>query len=81
MKKIISLNELPLGQKGVIYRIACAEGEKRRMMELGFAADTEVEALLKSPCGDPVAYLVKGAVMAVRNEDAEKIEIIRNEFI
>jgi len=78
MGKIIPLNELPLGQKGVIHRIACADNEKRRMMELGFVTDTEIEALLKSPCGDPVAYLVKGAVMAVRNEDAEKIEIIRD---
>ncbi len=46
---------------------------RRRMLDLGLIIDTVVEALLKSPAGDPVAYDIRGAVIALRSEDAGKI--------
>ena len=32
---------------------------------------------MKSPGGDPVAYLIKGALIAIRNDDAKNILINR----
>ncbi|MFY9541538.1 MAG: FeoA family protein, partial [Dethiobacteria bacterium] len=32
-------------------------------------------ALLKSPAGDPTAYLIRGAVIALRAQDASQILI------
>ena len=32
-----------------------------------------VEALHKSPGGDPIAYFIRGAVIALRDEDARKV--------
>ena len=42
------------------------------MLDLGIVRGTKVKALHKSPCGDPVAYMIRGAVLAVRGSDAEK---------
>ncbi len=74
-EKFIQLNFLPLGKKGKV-KVLTSEGTiRRRMLDLGLIADTEVEALQKSPSGDPVAYRIRGAVIALRSEEASKILI------
>ncbi len=69
----IPLNMLPLGSKARVKRLDCCGKARRRMLDLGLIIDTAVEALLKSPSGDPVAYAIRGAVIALRSEDAGKI--------
>ena len=46
---------------------------RRRLQDIGLIEGTRVECLQKSPSGDPVAYLIRGAVIALRTEDSEKI--------
>ncbi len=48
---------------------------KKANARFGIVRGTKVKALHKSPCGDPVAYMIRGAVLAVRGSDAEKIFI------
>ncbi|GAE87130.1 ferrous iron transport protein A [Acetivibrio straminisolvens JCM 21531] len=48
---------------------------RRRMLDLGLVSDTIVEALQKSPSGDPTAYHIRGAVIALRSEEASKIMV------
>lgn len=43
------------------------------MLDLGLVLDTPVEALRKSPYGDPTAYRIRGAVIALRAEEASRI--------
>ena len=38
---------------------------------------TEIEAELTSPSGDPVAYRIRGATIALRREQAELIRVER----
>lgn len=45
------------------------------MLDLGLVQGTTIEALQKSPSGDPVAYFIRGAVIALRQEDAQKVMI------
>lgn len=72
-ENFIPLNFLPLGKKAKV-RLLISEGTiRRRMLDLGLISDTEVEALQKSPSGDPVAYHIRGAVIALRSEEASKI--------
>jgi len=72
-EKFMPLNYLPLGQKAKV-KLLTAEGTmRRRMLDLGLISDTEVEALQKSPSGDPIAYHIRGAVIALRSEEAAKI--------
>lgn len=71
--KYIPLNHLPIGQKAKVKMLSSDGKTRRRMLDLGLIIDTVVEALLKSPAGDPVAYDIRGAVIAIRSEDASKI--------
>jgi ferrous iron transport protein A len=71
--RFITLNALPIGKKGRV-KILTSDGlVRRRMLDLGLVSDTVVEALQKSPSGDPVAYMIRGAVIALRSEEASKI--------
>ncbi|MDD2234325.1 MAG: FeoA family protein [Desulfitobacteriaceae bacterium] len=74
-KKYIPLNFLPLGMKGKVKVLTAGGSIRRRLLDLGLVSDTEVEALQKSPSGDPVAYHIRGAVIALRSEEASKIWI------
>lgn len=74
MKTIpIMLNNLPIGSIGKVYLLNSEGIERRRFLDLGLIKDTFVEALQKSPSGNPKAYLIRGAVIALRNEDAGKV--------
>ena len=72
---MIELTKLPLGCTGKVHSLAFEGKERRRMLDLGLTKGTSIEALQKSPYGDPVAYLVRGTVIALRNVDAKKIFI------
>ncbi len=72
-EKIIPLSSLPLGRKAKIAVLNSHGADRRRMLDLGLIWNTEVEALQKSPSGDPVAYQIRGAVIAIRQEEASKI--------
>lgn len=70
---IFTLNNLPIGRMCRVSGLMSDGKERRRMLDLGLIQGTNVEALQKSPSGDPVAYYIRGAVIALRNEDARKI--------
>lgn len=68
-----TLDMLEPGQGAVISRMNACGGMRRRLSELGFLAGERVECVLKSPLGDPRAYLVRGTVTALRGRDAAQI--------
>lgn len=70
-----SVSDLQPGQSGIVCCL-CAEGAiRRRFQDIGLIEGTEIFCLGRSPWGDPTAYLIRGAVMALRNEDGQKILI------
>ena len=53
-----------------------AKGElRRRFFDLGIIEGTVIEALYRRPVGDPTAYLIRGAVIAMREEESEMINV------
>lgn len=71
----IRMSQLNENEVGYISRIR-AEGDiRRRLLDLGMIEGTRVECLFKSPHGDPAAYNVRGAVIALRKVDSDTIEI------
>ncbi|MEA4895082.1 MAG: FeoA family protein [Oscillospiraceae bacterium] len=69
----ISLNQLPVGKKASVAGLTFDGATRRRMLDLGIIDGTEIEPLYKSPSGNPVAYLIRGAVIALRSDVSEKI--------
>lgn len=75
MDNIISMDNLKVGKKAYVFLINVGGGERRRLLDLGLIEGTKVEAVQKSPSGDPIAYLIRGAVIALRAEDAKCIKM------
>ena len=69
----IPLSSLPLGKICKVRKLIADGLLRRRLLDLGLIDDTVVESLQKSPSGDPVAYLIRGAVIALRTEVASMI--------
>jgi len=73
IKMLFPLSVLPVGEKGRVTLLSSVGGERRRLLDLGLVEGTTVEAVQKSPFGNPVAYFIRGTVIALRIEDACKI--------
>ncbi len=77
-KSYLYLNEIPLSELpvGITVQISDLRNtglSRRRMMDLGFIPGTSIEILRKSPLGDPTAYRIRGAAIALRKEEAANI--------
>lgn len=76
-----TLADLPVGHVGVVTALHLRGAERRRLLDLGLMPGTVVVAEMRSPLGDPVAYRVRGASIALRREQARQIEIANSEDI
>lgn len=70
-----SLNVLSPGDVGYVKEIKTVGAMRRRLMDIGLIENTRVECVGKSPSGDPKAFLIRGTVVAIRNEDCKNIII------
>lgn len=79
MRSIENLSELSQGRKALVVDIHSDDSMRRRLQDLGLIKGTEVTCVQKSPLGDPIAYLIRGAVIALRSEDSSCVQIQYNE--
>ena len=75
MRKPNNLSELMRGQSAQVVDIHAKDSVRRRLFDLGLVNGTDVTCLQKSPLGDPVAFLIRGAVIALRCEDSSCVQI------
>lgn len=76
MSDNIRLADLKRGQKAVIAKLAAYDDMRRRLQDIGLIEGTIVECLGKSPLGDPTAFLIRGAVIALRSEDSGRVLVL-----
>lgn len=69
------LCDIPPGQRALVRGIQTQGTMRRRLMELGLVEGTEVTCLRRSPWGDPTAYRIRGAVIALRREDSAGVQV------
>jgi DtxR family Mn-dependent transcriptional regulator len=69
------LTRLKPGESAEVVRItrACRGPERRRLMDLGILPGTRIRVEMRSPSGGLTAYRVRGAVVALRKEQADRI--------
>lgn len=75
MNPQICLNDMRPGQRAVVSELQSTGSMRRRLLDIGLIKDTTVECLGRSPGGDPAAFMVRGAVIAIRSEDCKDILI------
>jgi DtxR family Mn-dependent transcriptional regulator len=73
------LNSLNPGERGEVITLSplFRGQERRRMMDLGILPGTVIVAEMDGPSGDPTAYRIRGALIALREEQARLIRINR----
>lgn len=72
MKKLSDLKPLEFCD---IKTITNKGSIRRRFQDIGLIENTRVQCVGESPFGDPKAFLIRGAVFAIRNEDSKKITV------
>ena len=70
-----TLDKLDINERARVRSVESLSPMYRRLLDLGFVRGSTVECVGKSPSGDHSAYLVRGAVIALRSEDARGIEV------
>ena len=75
MEKIISLKEMQPGQRARIRELTGSGSIRRRLLDIGLTEGSEVKCVGKSPIGDPAAFCIKGAIIAIRSEDSAQINV------
>lgn len=78
MKKECSLCDLEVGERAVVERLETAGSMRRRLLDIGLCQGAVVECVGKSPMGDPHAYLIRGAIIAIRSYDSRTV-IVKTE--
>jgi DtxR family Mn-dependent transcriptional regulator len=76
-RQLPTLADLPPGAAGRVVRLAAAlQGpQRRRLLDLGVVPGTLITVSFTSPGGDPAAYLIRGALIALRRTQAELIQV------
>ncbi len=70
-----NLNSINPGETARINNIVCNSDIRRRLFDIGLTPGTLTECVGKSPAGDPKAFLIRGAVIALRSEVCQNILI------
>ena len=68
-----TLSSLKDGQTARVPRLLSTGSMRRRLQDIGLIEGTTVECLHRSPAGDPVAYSIRGATIALRSEDSGSV--------
>lgn len=74
-----AMSDLRPGESGVVQEILTVGRMRRRLLDIGLAPGTRVICVGQSPLGDPSAYLIRGAVMAIRATDGQNVLIKRGD--
>jgi Fe2+ transport system protein A len=69
------LDQVNIGKKGMIYEINTDHITKERLESLGFIKGVEIEAVRKSPLGNPKIYRCLNTLVAIRNDVSRKIQV------
>lgn len=81
MEQTATLCDIRPGQRAVIKELKADNSIHRRFLDIGLVRGTKVECVGRSPAGSPSAFLIRGAVIAIRLEDCRNIIVDRAEGV
>ena len=68
-------SQLKYGEKVIIDEIDDNHPSSRRIIEIGFTPGQEIELINKSVFNDPLAFAVRGTIIAIRKNEADCIKV------
>ncbi len=70
-----TLTHIPIGATAFVVALYADGNIRRRLLDIGLTEGAAVTCLYAGPAGDPRAYLIRQAVIALRSEEADQIEV------
>lgn len=67
--------DLQLGEKAIVKDVDNSHPSSHRILEIGFTPGQEIVLLNKSVFNDPVAFAIRGTIIAIRKSEARCIII------
>lgn len=71
----MTLSQSVQGKPVQILQLHNEGSDRRRLMDLGFTPGATVVRLQTSPLGDPIAFEVRGSVIALRQDQCDQVEV------
>ena len=71
----MTLKDLRIGDSGQVLAVGGEKALRRRLLEMGITPRTIVTVKKTAPLGDPIELYLRGYVLTLRLEEAEKITI------
>jgi len=71
----MTLKTLAIGKSGRVLKVGGEKVLRRRLLDMGITPRTVVTVKKAAPMGDPIELLLRGYVLTLRLDDAEKITI------
>ncbi|MEA4972112.1 hypothetical protein SDC9_212721 [bioreactor metagenome] len=73
----MTLNELAIGEIGVITAVRGEGALRRRLLDMGLTPKTKVMIRKVAPMGDPIEIHLRGYELTIRIDDAKDIDVER----
>jgi ferrous iron transport protein A len=72
---MLKLHNASIGSVVKVEELASTGYLRERMLALGLTKGARVEVIRRGPSGDPTVFNIRGAMIALRNEEASLITI------
>jgi len=66
-------SELNFGERAIIFDVDNTHPSFRRLLEIGFTPGQEIELVNSSAFNDPLAFSLRGTLIAIRRHEADCI--------
>ncbi len=73
MDKTLPMSELTDGESGTVVKINTKGLLRQRLMEMGLTKGVGVKFVRKGALGDPISFLIRGTMLALRKGEASEI--------
>ena len=71
----MTLDQLSIGQEATILTVGGEGALRRRFLDMGLTPKTKVMIRKVAPLGDPIELRLRGYLLTIRKEDAQRIEV------
>jgi len=71
----MTLKDLKVNQSGRVVTVGGEKALRRRLLDMGITPHTVITVKKVAPMGDPIELLLRGYILTLRLDDAEKIDI------
>lgn len=75
----MTLNELKIGESAVITAVGGEGALRCHLLDMGIIPKTKVMVRKVAPMGDPIEIHLRGYELTLRLDDAQKIEIAKED--